>query len=197
MRRTVLTLALVPTALTAACATSTPVHRGATLQDIHTAAVSVVEREGYRCEPSPDLSWQTCTHPEQTDFGFAYLPRSNMLQMWSSFSRDDEGLSPRWRTGPCEPLGNDIGAINGETIVKLVCDEKSFRFEMATWIPEHGLTDDDLRSYLGVFRDVIGETIRGRGFLPSSDGAPGAAGTPPAAAPPSEAAAPAAQPGAV
>jgi hypothetical protein len=159
-----------------------PVHRGASLQDIHTAAVSVVERDGYKCEPSPDLSWQTCTHPELTDFGFAYLPRSNMLQVWSSFSRDDEGLAARWRSGACEPLGHDIATINGETIVKIVCEEKTFRFEMSTWIPENGLSDDDLHSYFGVFRDVIGETIQNRGFLPPHD-PPAAATSAPAAGP--------------
>ena len=189
MRRPALPLVVAATALSGACATSMPVHRGAALQDIHTVAVSVVERDGYKCEASPDLSWQTCSHPEETDFGFAYLPRSNMLQVWSSFSRDDEGLDPRWRTGPCEPLGHDIGTINSETIVKLVCDEKTFRFEMSTWIPENGLSDDDLRAYFGVFRDVIGETIRGRGFLPSGDAAPAAA--------PDAAGAPADKPGAI
>lgn len=186
MHRLLLPLAVFATALVSACATSAPAHRGATLQDIHTAAVSVVERDGYKCEPSADLSWQTCTHPERTDFGFAYLPRSNMLQVWSSFSRDDEALNARWRSGPCEPLGHDIGTINGETIVKLVCEEKTFRFEMSTWIPENGLSDDDLRAYFGIFRDVIGETIQSRGFLPPHD-APVAA---PAAAPADAAAAP-------
>jgi hypothetical protein len=156
----------------AACASTAPVHRGASAQDIHTAAVSVVERDGYTCEASPDLSWRTCTHPEQTDFGFAYLPASNMLQVWSSFSRDDDGLHPRWRSGPCAPLSDDVAGINSETIVKLVCDDKSFRFEMSTWVPEHGLTDDDLRAYFGVFRDVIGETIQRRGFLPANSDAP-------------------------
>jgi hypothetical protein len=173
--------AVVVTAFVGACASTSPVHRGATLQDIHTAAVLAIERDGYKCEASPDMSWQTCTHPEQTDFGFAYLPPSNMLQVWSSFSRDDDGLDARWQTGSCEPLGHDIGAINGETIVKLVCDEKTFRFEMSTWIPEHGLTEDDLRAYFGVFRDVIGETIQRRGFLPSRGTTPDATPTPAAA----------------
>jgi hypothetical protein len=177
MRRLSRIVAVVPCLLVVGCATSTPVRRGAAVHDIHNAAVSALERDGYHCEASPDLSWQTCTHAEQTDFGFAYLPSSNMLQAWSSFSRDDQGLDPRWRTGSCEPLGADIAAINGETIVKLVCDEKTFRFEMSTWVPQHGLTDDDLRAYFGVFRDVIGETVQRRGFLPS----PGPGPTPTAA----------------
>jgi len=165
MRRCSLSL-LVVLALSSSCATPAVVRRGAPPQDIHGAAVAVVEREGYKCEASPDLSWRTCTHPEQTDFGCAYLPASNMLQVWSTFSRDDEGLHPRWRSGPCAPLGADVAGINAETIVKIVCDDKSFRFEMSTWVPEHGLTGDDLRAYFGVFRDVIGETIQRRGFLP-------------------------------
>jgi hypothetical protein len=154
-------------ALVSACATPSVVHRGAAPQQIHSAAVAVVEGEGYRCEASPDLSWRTCSHPERTDFAFAYLPASNMLQVWSSFSRDDEGLVTRWRTGACEPLGTDIGAINSETIVKIVCDNASFRFEMSTWVPEKGLTETDLRAFFGIFRDVISETIQQRGFLPS------------------------------
>jgi hypothetical protein len=171
MRRAISFLAIVVTGLSSACATTGPVHRGAGLQDIHAATVSALERDGYKCEASPDMSWQTCTHPEQTDFGFAYLPPSNMLQVWSSFSRDDDGLDPRWHTGSCEPLGHDIATINAETIVKLVCDDKTFRFEMSTWVPENGLTDDDVRAYFGVFRDVIGETIQRRGFLPAHDAA--------------------------
>lgn len=172
MRRTALRLVIVATALSGACATPTPAHRGASLQDIHTVAVNLVERDGYKCEASPDLTWQNCTHPEKTNFAFAYLPQSNMLQVWTSFTRDDAGLNPRWRTGSCTPLGSEIGKINSETIVKLVCDETTLRFEMATWVPENGLSDDDLSAYFGLYRTVIGETIRGRGFLHSSDAPP-------------------------
>jgi hypothetical protein len=143
-----------------------PVHRGNDRATIHAAVVAAATEDGYRCAPSPDLSWQSCRHADAADLGFAYLPVSNLLQLWSIFSRDDPGLHPRWRTGSCAGVDAEVGRINAETIVKIVCEERTLRFEMTTWIPSRGLGDDDLRAWFAVFRDILAETIVGRGFLP-------------------------------
>ena len=177
-------LALVgAAALTTSCAT-TQVRRGENPANIHAGIRDVLVGEGYECKPSPDLSFFNCTHPEKTDLGFAYLPSSNLLQVWTVFSRDDEGLVERWRTGPCEPLAAEIGKNNDEVVTKLVCTEKSFRFEVVTWLPEGGLTNADIAGAIDVFRTIVGESIRGRGFLPETGASPASAAeaAPPAGA---------------
>jgi hypothetical protein len=163
-------------ALTTACAT-TSVRRGASPANIHDGVRDVLVDEGYTCKAGPDLSFFNCTHPEKTDLGFAYLPASNLLQLWTVFSRDDEGLVPRWKTGPCEPLAAEISKNNDEVVSKLVCAEKSFRFEVVTWVPEGGLSNADIAGAIDVFRTIVGESIRSRGFLPETGASPAAAAT--------------------
>jgi hypothetical protein len=154
-------------ALLGGCASPAPVvRRGVDRDAIHAALAAVAMAEGYRCAASPDLRWQTCRHDDLADLGFAYLPASNLLQLWSIFSRDDPGLHPRWRAAACASVDGELARINAETIVKVVCDERTLRFEMSTWIPSCGLPAEDVRAWFAVFREIVAETIVVRGFLP-------------------------------
>jgi len=138
---------------------------------IHDVFAGVMTEEGYSCEPSPDRSSYACTHPEVTDVSFAYLPQSNLVQIWAVFSRADEALDARWRTEDCDVVHKDVNAVNDEVIIKFVCTPKSLRFEMVTWVPDGGLNTEDVKGFIGVFRAVIGEVIRDR-MLPAAP-APG------------------------
>jgi hypothetical protein len=165
-----LALVAVASLFTAACGSSLPLRRGAPVTTIHQVAVGVAEGEGYRCKASPDLSWYGCTHDELTDLNFAYLSNSNLMQVWATFTREDEALSPAWRTGSCEPLAAEIHKSNNNLITKLVCEEKAFRFETSTWIPEGGYSEADIAGLFDVFRQIVGEAIRGGTFLQSTEG---------------------------
>lgn len=179
-------LAAVVAIVAAGCA-SAPVHRGVTAPNIHQAISEVLVADGYVCKPSPDRAWVDCTHAEMADVSFAYLNASNMLQVWSLFNRKgDEGLAAKWRADTCDGVVADIAAINDETIIKVVCTTPSLRFETTTWVPDAGLSNDDLRGIFGVFTAVLGETIRGRGFLneeatPAEPAVPAEAATTPEA----------------
>jgi hypothetical protein len=165
--------------IVSACATVSPAHRGASMPDIHAVISKVLTKDGYTCEPSPDRSSFACTHPEVTDVSFAYLPQSNLVQIWAVFSRADEALDARWRSEDCDVVHKDVNAVNDEVIIKFVCTPKSLRFEMVTWVPDGGLNADDVQGFVGVFRAVIGEVIRDR-MLPATapaGGEPAAVGT--------------------
>ena len=148
--------------------------RGADRASIHGVLAAAARDEGYACVAAPDLSFHACTHDARIDLGFAYLPASNLVQLWSIFSRDDPGLHPRWRHGPCADIDGAVGRINAETIVKVVCEERTLRFEMTSWTPARGLEVDDVHAWFGVFREIVGETIATRGLLNdgAADGAP-------------------------
>jgi hypothetical protein len=141
------------------------------MTDIHGVFAGVLTRDGYTCEPSPDRSSYACTHPEVTDVSFAYLPQSNLVQIWAVFARADEALEARWRAEDCDVVHKDVNAVNDEVIIKFVCTPKSLRFEMVTWVPDAGLSAEDVTGFSGMFRAVIGEVIRDR-MLPAA--APGA-----------------------
>jgi hypothetical protein len=170
-----LAAAVLGVAAVSACATTSPLHRSAPAPVIHTFVEELLESQGYTCEPSPDRSSFACTHPEVTDISFAYLPASNLLQMWASFSRNDDGLAAKWRTESCDDVHQDVGSINDELVIKLVCTPKLLRFEIVTWVPDAGLGADDVTGLVNVFSTVIGETIRARLLAPAE--------TPAAAAP--------------
>jgi len=156
--------------LATACA-SAPVRRGGTADDIHAAVVEAAATEGYKCVDAPDRSVRTCTHPDLTDVSFAYLPASNLLQVWTVFRRDDDALVPEWRSGSCDPLAASIAKLNDGTVLKLVCAEDSYRFELESWVPENGMTEADLVSLFRLFRAVVAENITSGGFLAPKDGA--------------------------
>ena len=168
-----LAAAVLGVAAVSACATTSPLHRSAPAPVIHSSVEELLESNGYTCEPSPDRSSFACTHPEVTDISYAYLPASNLLQLWASFSRDDDGLAAKWRTGSCDDINQDVGSINDELVIKLVCTPKLLRFEMVTWVPDGGLGTDDVTGLVSVFSTVIGETIRAR-LLAPADAAPAA-----------------------
>jgi hypothetical protein len=159
-----------------ACAGVSAAHRGAPLPAIHEVVAEVMTADGYSCEPSPDRSSYSCTHPEITDVSFAYLPQSNLLQMWAVFRRDDEALEAKWQSEDCDVVHRDVNAVNDEVIIKFVCTPKSLRFEMVTWVPDAGLSGDDVKGFSGMFRAVIGEVIRDR-MLPAEGGASADGGT--------------------
>jgi hypothetical protein len=167
----VLILAIVP-----ACATGSAARRGAAPAVIHGLFADVLTADGYTCEPSPDRSSYACTHDETTDVSFAYLPQSNLVQVWAVFSRADEALDARWRSEDCDAVHRDVNGVNDEVIIKFVCTPKSLRFEMVTWVPDDGLGADDVKGFVGVFRAVIGEVIRDR-ILPAPAPGPTAVGT--------------------
>lgn len=156
--------------VTSSCATI--VRRGESLAHIHAGIRDALVAESYECKPSPDMSYFNCTHPEKLDLNFAYLMNSNLVQLWAVFSREDETLVSRWRTGPCEPLASEVSRYNEEVVTRLVCTEKSFRFEMVTWVPEGGLSNGDIAGTIDVFRTIVVESIRSWGFLPATDASP-------------------------
>lgn len=128
---------------------------------------SVMTGDGYACEPSPDRSAFSCTHEDRTDLSFAYLPQSNLVQVWAVFSRSDDGLDPRWQGEACDGVHKDVNAVNDELIIKLVCTPEVLRFETVTWVPDGGLNGEDVRGFTKVFETVIGEVIRDR-MLPAA-----------------------------
>lgn len=162
--------------LVSACASVSPARRGAAMPDIHAVIAKVLTKDGYTCEPSPDRSSYACTHPEVTDVSFAYLPQSNLVQVWAVFSRADEALDARWRGEDCDVVHKDANAVNDEVVIKFVCTPKSLRFEMVTWVPDGGLNAEDVKGFVGVFRAVIGEVIRDRMLPAGPDAEPAAAG---------------------
>lgn len=171
---------------TVGCATPTLV-RGAAAPAIHGEVKRILEAEGYACKPSPDRSWDDCVHPDLFDISYGYLPRSNMLQLWTTIGRlDDEGLVPKWRAPGCAGVAEDVASINDQSIIKIICTPDSVRFEQVTWVPDHGFTDDDVHGIADIFRAVIGETIRDRGFLLKDQAADSGAAPADAAAAPAE-----------
>jgi len=167
-------VAVATAALLAGCGTTQPLHRGATQPAIHDVMTRLLVGDGYDCKPSADRSWVDCVHPTEPNVSFAYMSLSNTLTVFTTFSRLDTDIDARWRADTCAGVVDEVKAINDETIVKFGCHPKTLNFEMLTWVPDAGLSDDDLHGFVGVFVASVAEVISTRGLL-AKPGAPEAA----------------------
>ncbi len=158
-----LVLATVEFAWLPGCATS-PIRRGDNAVSIHGALKRTLETEGYVCGFNPDKSVLSCESAQLLDLNLAYLPTSNFVQVWATFTRNDDTLVSAWRSGPCAPVQTHIDRINGESISKIVCTDDSYRFEYFLWVPDAGLSDDDVHAFVDVLRAVVAEQLNS-GFI--------------------------------
>jgi hypothetical protein len=152
----------------AGCASTSVVRRGQGRDDIHGGFARVLGSLGYACESSPSKEAVICTHAEAVDFTVAYLPHNNNLQIYAGFARStDVTLADRWR-GDCAAVLEDVNRINAEYIPKLSCEEDNLFFTFYTWVPDNGLTDDDIRALHRVLSGSVSDAIHASGMLKSA-----------------------------
>lgn len=160
---------LVALAFSLSCATTPTLHRGAPPLAIMSEVERVVVEDGYTCAASPARDVLHCGHPKLYDLSFAYLPASNYLHIYSSFDRlTDEGFADLWR-GSCEQTLPEVNNVNATFISKVTCEDNFIFFVFYAWIPDNGLTDDDLRGLTGVARAAITDAIHA-GHMLKPDG---------------------------
>jgi hypothetical protein len=169
-------LALVAAASIGCASASPALRRGAEQADVFGEMKRVLNGHGFTCATSPDMTYLECRHPDAADLSFEYNASVNVIQGWTAFARkEDEALADAWR-GDCGPAREKIEEINKGYIVKLFCNEQNIVMVFHTWLPERGLTDDDVASWANAMHAMIAETIRASQMLKED--------APPAAAPP-------------
>lgn len=170
----VLSFCIAPLALSlfVGCASASVLHRGQGRPDVHAGFSRVLGEMGYACEDSPNKEAVVCTHPEEVDFTAAYLAHNNNLQIYAGFVRStDETLADAWR-GDCAAVLAAVNRINAEYIPKLSCENDNLFFTFYTWVPDNGLTEDDIRSLMRVLSASVSDAIQASGMLKPEQAAP-------------------------
>jgi hypothetical protein len=179
-------LAVLIALVLSSCATTPELRRGTPMLAIMAEIERVVVEDGYTCRPSPSREVLHCSHEKFYDLSFSYLPESNYLHIYSSFDRKtDEGFADLWR-GACVDTLPDVNQVNANYISKVTCEDDRIFFVFYTWVPDNGLTDDDLRGMTGVVRAAITDAVHAAKMLKPDDaseperapiGVPGVGGT--------------------
>jgi hypothetical protein len=156
----------------AACATPAIIRRGMTRADINARLTDALTRYNYTCGPAQDPDQVFCAHPDNLDFSFAYLPQSNTLQIYAGFERStDDGLTETWR-GDCAAVHAKVNEVNATYLPKLTCEGDFLYFTFYTWLPEGGLTEDDIEALFALLDSAVGDGISASGMLKRDNPAP-------------------------
>jgi hypothetical protein len=159
-----------------ACATPAAISPGMTRAHINDRLAHVLHGQNYQCGPGEIPDQLYCRHPDNLDVSFAYLPQLHTLQIYVGFERStDDGLNDLWR-GDCAQVHAKINEVNAGYLTKLTCEGDLLYFTFYSWLPEGGMSEQDVTGLLQIVDDAVGDAIKASGMLKPEENPPANSG---------------------